>query len=186
MRFESTLHARKTNKNTYKIFITAEYSGVEVKLAPNFEMGVSNKTPQYLNMNPIGKAQIEQWIDFSTLEIDANINAWYRPRNGQAPYHLPVEEAKISALKRALGALNTHLASNTYLVGQSVTLADIIMTCNLHRGFTRLMTKGFTSEFPHVERYFWALVHEPKFQTIIGDVKQTEAVLPLQAPQMPY
>ncbi|XP_054801172.1 elongation factor 1-gamma-like isoform X2 [Prosopis cineraria] len=219
-----TLHARKTNKNTYKIFITAEYSGVEVKLAPNFEMGVSNKTPQYLNMNPIGKvpvletpngpifesnaiaryvarlksdnalygsslidyAQIEQWIDFSTLEIDANINAWYRPRNGQAPYHLPVEEAKISALKRALGALNTHLASNTYLVGQSVTLADIIMTCNLHRGFTRLMTKGFTSEFPHVERYFWALVHEPKFQTIIGDVKQTEAVLPLQAPQMPY
>ncbi|XP_028805053.1 elongation factor 1-gamma-like [Neltuma alba] len=217
------LHARKTNKNTYKIFITAEYSGVEVKLAPNFEMGVSNKTPQYRKMNPIGKvpvletadgpifesnavaryvarlkpdnalygsslivhAQIEQWIDFSTLEIDGNINDWYRPRMGQAPHHPPVEEFKISALRRALGALNTHLASNKYLVGQSLTLADIIMTCNLYRGFTRLMTKSFTSEFPHVERYFWALVNEPNFHKIIGEVKQTEATIPILPQQKP-
>lgn len=51
------------------------------------------------------------------------------------------EEAVISALKRALTALNTHLSSNTYLVGHSVTLADIIMTCNLSLGFSRLLTK---------------------------------------------
>lgn len=98
---------------------------------------------------------------------------------------MKVEEAKISALKRALGALNTHLASNTFLVGQSITLSDIIMTCNLYRGFTRLMTKSFTSEFPHVERYFWALVNEPKFYKIMGEVKQTETVIPIISPHKP-
>lgn len=49
------MHAAKTNKNAFKTLITAEYVGVEVKWAEKFEMGVSNKTPEFLKMNPIGK-----------------------------------------------------------------------------------------------------------------------------------
>lgn len=95
------------------------------------------------------------------------------------------EEAVISALKRALGALNTHLASNTYLVGHYVTLADIVMTCNLFMGFTRLMTKSFTSEFPHVERYFWTMVNQPHFKKVLGEVKQTDSVPAVQSAKKP-
>ncbi|WVZ12131.1 hypothetical protein V8G54_016661 [Vigna mungo] len=222
------LHGGKTNKNSFKTLIAAEYVGVQVELAPNFEMGVSNKTPQFLQMNPIGKvpvletpdgpvfesnsiarygcfavvarlkgdnilygssliqyAQIEQWIDFASLEIDANIIKWYAPRVGRGPYLPPAEEAAISALKRALGALNTHLASNTYLVGHSVTLADIILTCNLYLGFANILVKSFTSEFPHVERYFWTLVNQPNFRKIFGQVKQTDSVPPLQSAKKP-
>lgn len=98
---------------------------------------------------------------------------------------MKVEEAAISALKRGLGALNTHLASNTYLVGHSVTLADIITTCNLSMGFAYLMTKSFTSEFPHVERYFWTMVNQPNFKKILGEVKQTESVIPIQSTKKP-
>ncbi|KAF7126465.1 hypothetical protein RHSIM_Rhsim11G0121800 [Rhododendron simsii] len=243
------LHAGRTNKNAFKTLIAAEYSGVRVEMAQNFEMGVSNKTPEFLKMNPIGKvpvletpdgpifesnaiaryvsrlkpdsplcgsspietAHIDQWIDFSSLEIDANLGNWLRPRMGRAVYLPPVgyllvssvlvdrkgmicynmsndllvEEATISALKRALDALSTHLASNTYLVGHSVTLADIIMTMNLYMGFTRLMTKSFTSEFPHVERYFWTMVNQPNFSKILGEVKQTEQVPPVTSTKKP-
>ena len=122
------LHATKANKNAFKTLIAAEYSGVQVELAPNFEMGVSNRTPEFLKMNPIGKvpvletpdgpvfesnaiaryvarlkgdnalfsssaidnAHIDQWIDFSSLEIDANIMKLYLPRLGFAPYLPPV------------------------------------------------------------------------------------------------
>lgn len=217
------LHAGNTNKNAFKALIAAEYSGVRVELVKNFEMGVSNKSPEFLKMNPIGKvpvletpdgpvfesnaiaryvtrlkadnplygstlieyAHIEQWIDFGSLEIDANILRWFIPRIGFAVYLPPAEEAAISALKRALGALNTHLASNTYLVGHSVTLADIIMTCNLVMGFSRVMTKSFTSEFPHVERYFWTMVNQPNFRKILGEVKQAESVPPVQSAKKP-
>ncbi|OAY45043.1 elongation factor 1-gamma isoform X2 [Manihot esculenta] len=217
------LHSGKTNKNAFKTLIAAEYSKVKVELVENFEMGVSNKTPEFLKMNPIGKvpvletpdgpvfesnaiaryvtrlkadnplygssvidyARIEQWIDFASLEIDANLLAWIKPRMGYAQYLPPVEEATISALKRGLGALNTHLASNTYLVGHSVTLADIITTCNLSMGFAYLMTKSFTSEFPHVERYFWTMVNQPNFKKILGEVKQTESVIPIQSTKKP-
>ncbi|KAI4318518.1 hypothetical protein MLD38_032213 [Melastoma candidum] len=220
---EIVIHAGKTNKNAYKTLIAAEYSGVKVELADGFEMGVSNKTPEFLKMNPIGKVpvletphgpifesnaiaryvtrlkegnplfgsspieygQIEQWIDFSSLEIDANLVSWFRPRMGRAVYLPPAEEAAIAALKRALGALNTHLASNTFLVGHTVTLADIVTTCNLYIGFTHLMTKSFTSEFPHVERYFWTLVNQSNFKKFLGEVKQTESVLPFQSAKKP-
>ncbi|KAB2051282.1 hypothetical protein ES319_A12G045100v1 [Gossypium barbadense] len=211
------LHAGKTNKNAFKALIAAEYSGVQVKMVENFEMGVSNKTPEFIKMNPLGKVpvletpegpvfesnaiaryvarskvnnpicgstlidygHIEQWIDFAAMEIDANIAKWLYPRLGYGVYLPPAEEAAITALKRALGALNTHLASNTFLVGHAVTLADIIMTCNLYLGFFQIMTKSFTSEFPHVERYFWTLVNQPKIKRILGEVKQAVSLPPV-------
>jgi elongation factor 1-gamma len=211
------LHTGKTNKNAFKAIIAAEYSGVQVEVTPNFEMGVSNKTPEFLKMNPIGKvpvletpdgpifesnamaryvtrlvpdnplygsslieyARIEQWIDFAAMEIDANISKWFYPRMGWGVFLPPAEEAAISQLKRSLGALNTHLASNTYLVGHSVTLADIIMICNLFLGFARILTKSFTAEFPHVERYFWTMVNQPNFHKILGEIKQVEKVPPV-------
>ncbi|KAL6180335.1 hypothetical protein ACLB2K_046999 [Fragaria x ananassa] len=217
------LHAASNNKNGFKALIAAEYSGVKVELVKDFQMGVSNKTPEFLKINPIGKvpvletpegpvfesnaiaryvaclkpdtplfgssliehAFVDQWIDFATLEIDANILRWFIPRIGFAVYLPPAEEAAISSLKRALTALNTHLASNTYLVGHSVTLADIIMISNLTLGFNRLLTKSFTSEFPHVERYFWTLVNQPNFHKILGEVKQAESVPPVQSAKKP-
>ncbi|KAG2260043.1 hypothetical protein Bca52824_079337 [Brassica carinata] len=124
-------------------------------------------------------AHVEQWSDFSTLEIYGNILKWFGPRMGFMPYSAPGEEAAISALKRGLDALNTHLTSNTYLVGHSITLADIITVCNLNLGFATVMTKSFTSAFPHVERYFWTVINQPNFKKVVGDVKQTEAVPPI-------
>ncbi|KAF8110081.1 hypothetical protein N665_0088s0092 [Sinapis alba] len=210
------LHTYKGNKGAEKALIAAEYTGVQINV-PDFEMGVSNKTPEFLKMNPIGKVpvletpegaifesnaiaryvsrlngenslngsslieygHIEQWIDFSSLEIFGNIFMWFGARIGYMPYSVPGEEAAISALKRALDALNTHLSSSTYLVGHSITLADIITVCNLSLGFTTIMTKSFTSAFPHVERYFWTVINQPNFKKVVGDVKQTEAVPPV-------
>lgn len=90
-----------------------------------------------------------------------------------------VEESVVAALKRSLEALNIHLASHTYLVGHGVTLADIVMTCNLSYGFKSIMTKSFTSEFPHVERYVWTLVNQPVFKKLLGEVKQVESIPPV-------
>uniref|UniRef100_A0A6N2MCJ8 GST N-terminal domain-containing protein n=1 Tax=Salix viminalis TaxID=40686 RepID=A0A6N2MCJ8_SALVM len=65
------LHAGKTNKNAYKALIAAEYSGVDVKLAENFEMGVTNKTPEFLKMNPIGKVPVLETPDGPIFESNA-------------------------------------------------------------------------------------------------------------------
>ncbi|KAK3133970.1 hypothetical protein QOZ80_6AG0543410 [Eleusine coracana subsp. coracana] len=211
------LHSGAGNKNAFKGLIAAEYSGVKVELVKNFEMGVSNKTPEFLKMNPLGKvpvletpdgpvfesnaiaryiarlkddnplfgtsrieqAHVAQWMDFAATEVDPGV-AWYLyPRLGYLPYVQVTEETAIASLKRSLGALNTHLASKTFLVGDSVTLSDIVVTCNLYLGFARILTKSFTSEFPHVERYFWTMVNQPNFKKVMGDVQQAVSVPPI-------
>lgn len=60
-----------------------------------------------------------------------------------------------------------------------MTIADIVMTCNLSYGFKVIMTKSFTSQFPHVERYVWTLVNQPIFKKFLGDIKQADSVPPV-------
>ncbi|KAL8242934.1 hypothetical protein R6Q59_013236, partial [Mikania micrantha] len=57
------------------------------------------------------------------------------------------EENSISCLKRGLDVLNNYLASHTFLVGDGITLADIITICNLVMAFQYLMTKSLTSDY---------------------------------------
>jgi len=47
------------------------------------------------------------------------------------------------------------------------------------------MTKSFTSEFPHVERYFWTIVNQPNFKKVLGEVKQTDSVPAVQSAKKP-
>ena len=49
------MHSVPGNKNVFKALIAAEYVGVDIKMVDNFQMGVSNKTPEFIKMNPLGK-----------------------------------------------------------------------------------------------------------------------------------
>lgn len=49
----------ENNKNAYKTLIVADYNSVKVELAPNFEMGVTNKMPEFIKMNLIGKVALD-------------------------------------------------------------------------------------------------------------------------------
>ncbi|KAL5553975.1 hypothetical protein UlMin_041376 [Ulmus minor] len=127
------LHAGKANKNAFKALIVAEYTGVKIEVSENFEIGVSNKTPEFIKMNPLGKIPILETPDGAIFKsnaiarygnplfgsslieyIDTNLGNWYRPRVGLLTYFPTAEEAVIASFKRSLGALNTRLASNTY------------------------------------------------------------------------
>jgi len=69
------LNAGKTNKNAMKTLIAAEYSSVQVELAKNFEAGMLYKTPEFRQMNPIGKvcnsfpcSEEVDWISFMSFK----------------------------------------------------------------------------------------------------------------------
>ncbi|XP_044417359.1 uncharacterized protein [Triticum aestivum] len=51
--------------------IAAEYSGVNVELVKDFQMGVSNHTPDFLKMNPIGKVPVLETPDGPVFESNA-------------------------------------------------------------------------------------------------------------------
>lgn len=47
------------------------------------------------------------------------------------------------------------------------------------------MVKNFTSEFPHVERYFWTLVNQPNFRKVIGELKQVDSIPSIPSSKKP-
>ena len=57
MATKMVLHSTKENKNTYKARIAAQYAGVELDFPEGFQMGVQNKTPEFLKLNPNGKVR---------------------------------------------------------------------------------------------------------------------------------
>ncbi|KAJ3671029.1 hypothetical protein LUZ60_008455 [Juncus effusus] len=125
--------------------------------------------------------QIEEWMTYATTEIDEALTRWVYIRTGVYPYNARAERVLIDFMKKSLCTLNTHLAKKAnYLVGNCITLADIVMACDLFPGFTHVLTKSFTSEFPHVERYFWNIVGQPNFKKVLGEVKQPESLPKIQ------
>ncbi|KAK9809891.1 hypothetical protein WJX72_001136 [[Myrmecia] bisecta] len=131
------------------------------------------------------KAQVEQWIDFSTGEIDAPLASWIYPLFGYATYDKQKEDAAKAAVSKALNVLEGYLATRTYLVGDAITLADVITTCNLYHGFSKVFDPEFRKPFPNVTRYFTTCVNQPAFKRVIKEVELCKEPMKLQAQAAP-
>ena len=68
---------------------------------------------------------------------------------------LQKEEAAIASVQKALKVLDGYLLEHTFLVGESVTLADIIAACNLYLGFTKVRC---AIVFPSIQPNFPVLI----------------------------
>ncbi|KAJ0618736.1 putative elongation factor 1B gamma, glutathione S-transferase, Thioredoxin-like superfamily [Helianthus annuus] len=113
-------HTPGKNMNVNKAIITIEYVGVGIKMAAgNFQMGVSNKTPEFLKMNPIGKTPEGPLFESNTI---ARYVAHGSSLFGSSK--IEYAESSIASLKRGFDALNNYLASHTFLVGDGVTLVE--------------------------------------------------------------
>ena len=66
-----TLFSFNGDKNAYKALVAAKYNGVEIELAKNFELGVSNKKPEFLKMSPTGKVPVLKTSEGAIFESNA-------------------------------------------------------------------------------------------------------------------
>uniref|UniRef100_A0A7S1MZB5 Elongation factor 1-gamma n=1 Tax=Phaeocystis cordata TaxID=118079 RepID=A0A7S1MZB5_9EUKA len=66
-----TLFSFNGDKNAYKALVAAKYNGVDIELAKNFELGVSNKKPEFLKMSPTGKVPVLKTADGAIFESNA-------------------------------------------------------------------------------------------------------------------
>ena len=78
------------------------------------------------------------------------------------------EDAAVESLKKTLAVLDKLLESRTFLVGHSVTLADIVMVCNLSSGMKTLFDPAFRAAFPSVCRYYATVANQPQVAKVLG------------------
>jgi len=136
-----------------------------------------------LGRNKTEAALIHQWMSFLDNELMPHLMVWVMPLRGRVPFNKAQHENAITNLKRALGALNKSLLTRTYLVGESITLADILIGSFLSTAFRDLFDKPFRDEFKNVTRWFITCVNQPNFKAIIGEIPLCEVQAKYVAPK---
>jgi elongation factor 1-gamma len=80
-------------------------------------------------------ASILKWMSFSNSEVLPNLGPWFLPLIGRSAYNKKNVEAAQAASLRVIGVLEKYLATQTFLVGERLTLADLFSTSIIARGF---------------------------------------------------
>ncbi|KAL4705782.1 hypothetical protein ACJJTC_016376 [Scirpophaga incertulas] len=71
------LYTYPENFRAYKALIAAQYSGADVKVAPNFVFGETNKSEAFLKKFPAGKVPAYESTDGKVLLTESNAIAYY-------------------------------------------------------------------------------------------------------------
>ena len=106
-------------------------------------------------------------------------------KTGFAPDAQAVKDAKKKLFDK-LKEFNTELSLKTYLVGNGVTLADIVALSFLIKLFTASLSQKELLRYPNVVRYYRHLVQLPFFTQVFGQSfvqRELEKAFPLLTPQ---
>ncbi|NXJ58824.1 EF1G factor, partial [Spizaetus tyrannus] len=84
-------------------------------------------------------------------------------------------------VKRVLGVLDSHLRTQTFLVGERVSLADITVVCALLWLYKQVLEPSFRQPFVNVNRWFVTCLNQPQFKAVLGDVQLCEKMAQFDA-----
>lgn len=83
------------------------------------------------------------------------------------PYNKNTVERAKDDVKQSLDYLNNYLLANTYLVGERLTLADIIVFTNLLHLYQYVLDAEFRQPFGNVTRWFNTILNQPQTLAVV-------------------
>jgi len=111
---------------------------------------------------------VDQWIEFAKNELDLPIGMWIYPILGFIPSNVTNTEKAKDDLRNALKVLDAYLLSHTYLAGENITAADVVVSCSLLNAFKLVFDKEFMAAFPSIQRWFTTCIGQPEFTDVLG------------------
>ena len=102
----------------------------------------------------------ERWMEWQQTTVNpASRNGfWHLIRLPAAERDPAVVAQSNAAVEPLMAILDAHLASRSYMVGKSFTMADIPLGCEVHRWFGLPQAR---TPRPHIERWFASLLARP-------------------------
>lgn len=123
------------------------------------------------------RAEVIQWFGFADSEILPASCAWLFPLLGIMQYNKQAVENAKEDVKKALTALNTHLLTRTYLVGERLTLADISVAMTLLNLYQYVLEPSQRKPYQNVNRWFQTVIYQPESIAVIGAFKLADKAL---------
>ena len=111
---------------------------------------------------------VDQWIEFAKNELDLPIGMWIYPILGFIQSNAANTAKAQEDVKKALAVLEAHLLKKTFLVGEAITAADVVVACSLLNAFKLVFDAPFLAPFVAVKRWFSTCVAQPEFVDVLG------------------
>ena len=83
---------------------------------------------------------------------------------------------------RALKTVDAHLASNTFLVGERITLADLWVAALFQKAVGATVDAAARANLPNLVRHLETINNQPKLKEIYGDIVYAEKGLQFVPP----
>merc|ERR1711997_1127476 len=131
--------------------------------------------------DPLAQSQILQWLNFADSDILPASCTWVYPCLGIMQFNKTSTERAKEDVKKAMTALNEHLLHHTYLVGERVTLADVVVACTMLSLYQNVLDPGFRKPFGNVNRWFTTIINQPQVKKVIGSVTMAEKMAQFDA-----
>merc|ERR1711936_1320312 len=131
--------------------------------------------------DPLAQSQILQWLNFADSDILPAACTWVFPCLGIMQFNKSATERAKEDVKKAMTALNDHLLHHTYLVGERVTLADIVVACTMLSLYQNVLDPGFRKPFGNVNRWFTTIINQPQVKKVVGAVALAEKMAQFDA-----
>lgn len=123
------------------------------------------------------RAQVVQWLSFAESEILPYSSAWVFPLLGIMPYNKNTVERAKEDTKRALSVLNQHLLNNTFLVGERISLADIVVFSNLLNVYQYVLEPSVRSEYGNLTRWFKTILNQSQVSKVVKNYQIAEKAI---------
>ncbi|RKO97727.1 glutathione S-transferase, partial [Caulochytrium protostelioides] len=120
------------------------------------------------------QAQITQWVDSISNELQHSVVVWVYALLGYYPWNADAVSRAQTDVKRVLSVLDGVFLSRTFLVGDKVTLADISAVCALYHFYTVVLDPEHRAPYPNLNRWFETCINQPEFKAVLGEVKFCE------------
>lgn len=125
------------------------------------------------------QALVQQWVNFADHDLLPASAAWVFPLLGIiAPNKGAIERAEKDVYE-ALAVLEKHLLNQTYLVGERVTLADIVVFTTLLSLYQYVLEPAKRNKYANVTRWFNTILNQPQVKKVVTNYKLAEKTLPL-------
>ena len=136
--------------------ILSESKAIELYLAQKFKADL-------LGANDLQKAQVHQWIDFATLDLNYHSKFIVYPIFGWEVFDKEKEKQHLERVKQLLGALNKQLEGKKFILGDNMTLADVVNFRFVRPYFQLVLPEGLrNSLLKNVAEWFKNIAESPE------------------------
>lgn len=115
------------------------------------------------------EAKALQWASFANSELLPPIMAWINPVIGKAPSSPEILAAAENNCEHMVSVIEKALTGKEYLVGNSLTLADLFVLAAITRGYQFVFTKKWAASHPATHSWWLKLKSDPIWKKIDGE-----------------